>query len=109
MISVVQQLKDHGICPEILPEISNAIYEAKVVYEGGIEVRKPLFWSKNGRIQVKPGEELAPRQVVQCPTVSWNAEKDTYYTLIFLGENLNFFRLIPSPLLKDPFSYKRTL
>ncbi|KAK0422178.1 hypothetical protein QR680_007414 [Steinernema hermaphroditum] len=58
---------EHGVTPDVVPTAPKAL--AKVVFPSGVEANL--------------GDELAPTQVQNAPTVTWEFEPDTLYTIAF--------------------------
>ena len=76
MFSVYIKLKEHGIFPEVIPIAPENTAFLSVSYPSGAEVNL--------------GEEVTPMQAKRKPTVSWEADPESLYCLLFIG--IPFFK-----------------
>lgn len=71
---MAEALKTHGVIPDVIDTVPAAV--VKVSYPTGVTVDL--------------GKELTPTQVKDQPTVDWDADGSSFYTLCMTGEMMNF-------------------
>lgn len=64
-------MEKHCVIPDVIPKPPNSVLE--VCYPSGVKV--------------DGGNELTPTQVKDIPTVKWEADPATFYTLCMTGIN----------------------
>jgi phosphatidylethanolamine-binding protein len=72
-MSLIAKFKNDGIIPDIFDEVEN-LEEVKVSYSSGVKVNS--------------GSELTPTNVKDEPLIEWNAEDNSFYTLLMTGKNI---------------------
>lgn len=70
LATMADALKTHEVIPDVIDTVPPAI--VKVSYPGGVSV--------------DIGKELTPTQVKDQPTVDWDADSSSYYTLCMTGK-----------------------
>ncbi|GLV45036.1 uncharacterized protein CBL_14391 [Carabus blaptoides fortunei] len=76
--ALTKDMDKHGVVPDVIEKAPEEILQ--VEYDNGVKVEL--------------GNELTPTQVKSPPTVSWNANPDTFYTLCMTDPD--------APSRKDP-------
>lgn len=69
-MSLIEKFKSDGIIPDIFDDVDN-LQEVQVSSPSGVQVN---------------GSELTPTNVKDQPSVQWNAEEGSFYTLLMTGK-----------------------
>ena len=71
LASMAEALKTHEVIPDVIDSVPPAV--VKVTYPNGTSIDKI-------------GVELTPTQVKDQPSVDWDADSSSYYTLCMTGK-----------------------